>query len=73
MEGWAEYFAGLLGDIKKKIVGRKRRAENEEEKEEELGREEVRRAIKNIKNGKAVGMDRILGKVWKYGGEEMER
>lgn len=55
----------MLGGIEKRIVGRKRRAENEEEKEEELGREEVRRAIKNIKDGKTVGMDRIPVKVWK--------
>lgn len=33
------------------MVGQKRRAENEEEKEEELGREVVRRTKKSIRNG----------------------
>lgn len=63
-----EYFAGLLGGVEKRVVGRKRRAENDREKEEKLRREEVRRAIKNIKDEKVVGMDEIPGKVWKYGG-----
>lgn len=43
-----EYFAGLLGGVEKRVMGRKRRAENNREKKEKLGREEVRRAIKNI-------------------------
>lgn len=68
-----EYFAELLGGVEKRVVGRERRPENEGEKEEELGREEVRRAIKSLQDKKAAEMDGISGEVWKYGREKMEK
>lgn len=41
--------------------------------EERIGRGEILVAIKRLKDGKAAGIDGILGEVWKYGGEEVER
>lgn len=38
--------------------------------EEELEREEVRRVIKKLKDGKAMESDGIPNKVWKYGGRD---
>lgn len=73
MEKWREYFEELLGGVEERVLGRERRTEIEGEREEELGREEVRRVLKNIKEVKALGMDGIPGVVWKYGGEELER
>lgn len=55
------------------MLGKNRKAEKEGEREEKLGRREVRRVIKNIKDGKAVRMDGMPGEVWKYGEKEMER
>jgi len=40
--------------------------------EEELGREEIRRAIRRLKNDKAMEMDGLPNKIWKYEGEEMK-
>lgn len=34
-------------------------------------REEIERAVKRLKDGKAVGEDEIPGEVWKYGGEKL--
>lgn len=38
----------------------------------DINREEVREAIKRLKNGKALGWDEISGEAWKYGGEGVE-
>lgn len=50
-------------------MGRKGRREEEGEEEMDINREEVREAIKRLKDGKALGWDKILGKAWKYGGK----
>lgn len=59
--------ARLLEGIEETIIGRKTRTEREGE------REEVRTAIKCLKDGKAPGKDGNIGKIWKYGGGEIER
>lgn len=41
--------------------------------EEKIGRREILETIKRLKDGKAAGIDGIPGKVWRYGGEELER
>lgn len=35
-------------------------------------REEIRIAIKKLRDGKAEGIDEILNEVWKYGWERVE-
>lgn len=38
----------------------------------DINREEVREAIKRLKDGKALGWDEIPGEAWKYGEEGVE-
>lgn len=64
----------LLGGVEQRVRrGRKTRSEGEEEEEKELGWEEVKKILGELKNGKAMGMDELPNEVWKYGGEKMER
>lgn len=49
-------------------MGGRSRKEEEGEEEMDINRE-VREAIKRLKDGKALGWDKIPGKAWKYGGE----
>ena len=72
MEKWKEYFEGVLGGVGERVRGYGRKGGEEMEKEEELRREEIRRAIKKQKDGKALGGDEIPGEAWKYGGEKLE-
>ena len=37
-----------------------------------MEREEIKRVVKDLKDGKAVGGDGIGNEVWKYGGVEVE-
>lgn len=75
MVKWKEYFIRLPGGVERRMRrGRKSRREGEEEEEErELGREEVKKILGDLKDGKAMGMDELPNEVWKYGGKEMER
>lgn len=50
-------------------MGGRGRREEEGEEEMDINREEVREAIKRLKDGKALGWDKIPGKAWKYGRE----
>lgn len=61
----------LLGLEERAVRGRERKRERED-REEEISREKIRRVRKNIKEKKAAGLEGIPGKVWKYGGEEIE-
>ena len=45
--------------------GRKKEGED---KEGELSKEEVRRVVRKLKDGKAGGGDGLTNEVWKYGG-----
>lgn len=71
MEEWAEYFRGLMGGVEGRVV-RGNREEREEDDKPEISRDEVERAVKKLKDGKAVGEDEIPGEVWKYGGERLK-
>lgn len=42
------------------------------EGEEEISREETDRVVRKLKEGKALGGDGIVNKVWKYGGEDVK-
>lgn len=50
-------------------MGGRGRKEEEGEEEMDINREEVREAIKRLKDGKVLGWDKIPEKAWKYGGE----
>lgn len=59
---WKKYFMRLQRRVEPKIVRRDRRARKEEDLEEDIDKEEIRRAIKELKDGKAAGIDGILSK-----------
>lgn len=61
----------LMGGVERKVVMGKE-AGREEDGEEELRVEEIKKVIKLTKEGKAIGEDGIPNEVWKYGGEEAE-
>lgn len=64
--GGMEWLLQGLIERSGKVLGRHRGwRENEEE---ELSREEIRKALNKVKDNKAVGVDKIPGEVWKYGG-----
>ena len=67
-EEWKEHFMGLLGGLENRVrvggeEGRRRG------KEEGISKEEVRRVVRKLKEGNAVGGDEIPNEAWKYGGE----
>jgi len=39
----------------------------------ELKKEEIKRILRRVKDGKAMGVDGIPDEVWKYGGEKIEK
>lgn len=41
-------------------------------KETEIERKEIMRAIRRLREEKAIGLDKIPGEVWKWGGKEAE-
>lgn len=74
MEEWKEHFMRLLGGVERRVVrgGKRERGKEERKEEEELSMEEVRKAIRMLKDGKAAGIDELPSEAWKYGGEGME-
>jgi len=65
-EDWEGNFRGLLGEMEERIIWRRK------EEEKDLEKEEVKRVIKGLKDGKSLGVDGVLNEVWKYGGLEVE-
>lgn len=59
--------------MKNRVVRGNERGSREGDGEERIGRGEILEAIKRLKDGKAAGIDGIPEKVWRYGGEELER
>ncbi|XP_043271213.1 golgin subfamily A member 6-like protein 1 [Venturia canescens] len=71
-EEWDRYFREGLGGVTERIVRWvERRREGEEGEEGEITTEEVKKAIRKLKDKKAVGEDGIPNEVWKYGGERV--
>ncbi|XP_077255453.1 uncharacterized protein LOC143893678 [Temnothorax americanus] len=73
-EEWKEHFMKLLGGVEGRVrMGKEgEREEKEGEEEEEISLEEMRRVIKKLKDGKAMGKDEIPGEAWKRGGKGLE-
>jgi len=65
MKEWERYFQEMLGGVERNVVrgGEVRRGLR---KDGELGKEEIRRAIGSLKDGKAIGIDGVPSEVWKY-------
>lgn len=62
----------MLGGVEWKTVWDKGRGEGEDE-EKELGREEFKKAVNRMKNGKALRGDGIAIKYRNMGGENVEQ
>lgn len=67
---WRDYFMRLLGGVDHRMVGGDGNMSCEDG-EDELSREEIRDAVRSLKDGKTVGCDGIPEEVWKYGGEDV--
>jgi len=69
IEEWENHFKRLLGGVEGRVVqGTDRKGSREWEAE--LGRVEIGKILARVRDGKAVGVDRISRKAWKYGGEK---
>jgi len=71
MNEWEKYFREVLGGVDGKVVWGEREGRRSEE-EGEVEKEEIRRVLGKLKDGKAMGVDGVPNEVWKYGGEEIE-
>lgn len=65
MEEWKEYFKRLLAGVGNRVVGK--RGEGGRKMERDLNREEVRKAIKKLKDGKAIETDGRFGNTERRG------
>lgn len=61
----------MLGGVKERVGKGEKKKKNWAE-ENEISREEIRTVLKMIKDGKVAGINKVPGKVWKYGGEKIE-
>lgn len=80
-EEWMKYFKMMLDGEEIVTRVRKRRRAKEKrkgrrrgkEEREELSKEEIYKAIKKLKKGKAAGADGIPNEAWKFGGTAVIR
>jgi len=70
-EIWKEYFDKLLNTEEPKELIKRGNKEISEVKVEELSIEDVKKAIRNLKNNKAAGTDGIHLELIKYGGNKL--
>lgn len=56
----------MLGGVEGKVVGRIKRGKEWDEKED-LEKKKVEKTIKKLKVGKAVEIDGLANKIWKFG------
>lgn len=73
MDNQREHFIRVLGGVEKRVSGGGKRVEENEKGEEDISIAEIKRAIRKLKDEKAVRIDGIPGEAWKYGGVEMEK
>lgn len=70
MEEWKDYFIRkLLGEVKGKVIKEEAGITRKRETEVKINREEIRRAIKKLRDRKAASIDEILNEMWKYRGK----
>ncbi|XP_071572942.1 uncharacterized protein [Temnothorax nylanderi] len=71
---WKEHFMKLLGGVEGRVrMGKEGvREEKEGEEEGEISLGEMKRVMRKLKDGKAMGRDGIPSEVWKRGGKELE-
>lgn len=58
----------MLGGVEEKVVGGMRR-EKERDEKEDLEKKKVEKTIKKLNVDKAVEIDGLANKIWKFGGE----
>ena len=71
MKEWKTYFMDLLG-VEESRVRMGNTEGRIQDDEGVITREEFKRAIMNLKEKKAGGVDEIPNEVWKYGGMELQ-
>lgn len=69
---WKEHFMRVTGGKGGKRKKKRESGIKEEEEEVKISKEELKKAIKRLKNGKAAGLDEVPAEVWKYGREKMK-
>jgi len=70
-EMWKEYFDKLLNTEKPRELIKKGNKEISEVEVEELTIEDVKKAIRNLKNNKVAGTDELHLELIKYGGNKL--
>ena len=76
MARWSEYFQKLLnvpGDIEPEVLKNIQKRSVNTALDEKATMDEMVRAMKGLKDGKAPGGDGIPAEVWKYGGANLSK
>ena len=73
MEEWKRHFMEVLGGREERVGREWGKETRNREQVEEIGVEEVREILKELKKGKAVGVDGMPNEAWMYGGENVVR
>lgn len=67
-----EYFLRLLERVENRMMKRIEWRRWEEDREEKISKEEIRRVLASLRDGKPSGADGIPNEIWKYEGEKIE-